>query len=321
MTASKAERRPPFRLAGTDVPAGRRKRIDIPAGRLVTGTGMAMPAVVIHGRHPGPTMWMSAAIHGDEVNGVRIIERVNASLDPKVLRGTVVAVPVVNVFGFVNESRYLPDRRDLNRLFPGSPRGSLGARLAHLFMEEVVSPSSFGIDFHTATNHRVNPPQIRADLDDPETLRLARAFGAPLTLHARLRDGSLREAAGSLGKPVLVFEGGEAHRFDEQVVARAAAGARRVLAAADMIEPDPNGTPTTVELRSAQWIRARRAGMFQAAVDVGQAVEEDAVLGYVSEALAPRRAIVRAPQAGFVVGLALNPLVNRGDALVNLGSP
>jgi predicted deacylase len=307
-------------LAGTEVPAGRRRRVDIPAGRLVTGTGMAIAAVVVHGRRPGPTVWLSGAIHGDEVNGVRIVERVVAALDPKTMAGTAIAVPIVNVFGFVNESRYLPDRRDLNRLFPGSRRGSLGSRLADLFMSEVVSRADYGIDFHTATNHRVNPPQIRADLDDGETLRLARAFGAPLTLHARLRDGSLREAAGSLGKPVLVFEGGEAHRFDEHIISTAATGTLRVLATTGMIETAPEPT-STVELRSAQWVRARRAGMFHAAVEPGESVGEGTILGYVAEALASRRAVVRAPQAGHVVGLALNPLVNRGDALVNIGSP
>lgn len=282
---------------------------------------MAMPALVVHGRRPGPTVWLSAAIHGDEVNGVRIVERVVADLDPKTLSGTVVGVPVVNVFGFVNESRYLPDRRDLNRLFPGSPRGSLGSRLADLFMAEVVSPADYGIDFHTATNHRVNPPQIRADLDHDETRRLAGAFGAQLTLHARLRDGSLREAAGSLGKPVLVFEGGEAHRFDEHIIDEAVAGTLRVFAATGMIDQESVPGPQTVELRSAQWIRARRAGMFHATVGPGQAVVEGDVVGYVAEALARRRAVVRAPTDGYVVGLALNPLVNRGDALVNLGSP
>jgi len=156
-------------VAGTAVSSGRKRYFEIPVGRLATGNELGLPVCVIHGAHPGPRVWLSGAIHGDEINGVDIIRRVIEQLDPGELRGSVIAVPIVNVFGFINQSRYLPDRRDLNRSFPGSPRGSLAGRIAHLFMKHVVSNCSYGLDLHTGSNNRTNLPQIRADLSDDET--------------------------------------------------------------------------------------------------------------------------------------------------------
>ena len=184
-----------FAIGNVRVRAGSTKEVELPITRLVTGGDVSLPVRVVHGREPGPTVWVNAAIHGDEVMGIEVIRQAVATLSPRTLRGTLVAVPVVNVLGFMTGDRYLPDRRDLNRSFPGSARGSLASRIAHLFMTEVVSKCDVGIDLHTASDRRTNLPQIRADLDDPRTRSLAEAFGAPVMLHARLRDGSLRQAA------------------------------------------------------------------------------------------------------------------------------
>ena len=200
-------------IAKEIVRPGEFRRLDLPVSRLATQTLLSLPVTVVNGIEPGPKLWLSAAIHGDEINGVEIISQLLAKIQPDKLRGTIIAVSIVNVFGFIEQSRYLPDRRDLNRSFPGSEKGSLASRLANLFMREVVAHSTHGIDLHTAAVHRLNLPQIRANLEDEATYRCAKAFGAPLMMHATTRDGSLRQAATKKGIPVLLYEGGGSTAF------------------------------------------------------------------------------------------------------------
>ncbi|MDH3343556.1 MAG: succinylglutamate desuccinylase/aspartoacylase family protein, partial [Gammaproteobacteria bacterium] len=202
-------------INGITIAPGTRKTIDLPTGRLYTHTPMSVPVHVVSGKHAGPRLFVSAAIHGDEINGVEIIRRLLKLPALKRLHGTIIAVPIVNVHGLINHSRYLPDRRDLNRSFPGTEKGSLAARLAYLFMKEIVAKSTHGIDLHTGALHRNNLPQIRANMDDEETERLALAFNAPVIISSNLRDGSLRESAADYGIPMLLYEAGEALRFDE----------------------------------------------------------------------------------------------------------
>ena len=312
--------RAPFELGGISVRAGSRKEIGLPITRLVTGDEVSFPLRVIHGRADGPTIWLSAAIHGDEVCGVEIIRRVMEQLDPRALRGTVIAVPIVNVYGFINGDRYLPDRRDLNRSFPGSPRGSLAARIAHLMMTEVVAKCTVGIDLHTGSDHRTNLPQIRADLDDDETRRLAETFGAPVVYHAKIRDGSLRHAAAEAGATVLLYEAGEAWRFDQWAIDAGVRGVRRVLTELDMVDP-PEGDVATVaaEVRKSGWVRAGRTGIVRIEADLGAVIEQGDRLGVISDSFGKRLNIVKANRAGIVIGRTEAPLVNRGDALVHIG--
>ena len=205
-------------IAGTEILPGTTHKLELACTKLYTDTTIGIPVFVKRGKRPGPILFLSAAIHGDELNGVEIINRVIHSKRLTNLRGTLIAVPVVNVYGVISQSRYLPDRRDLNRSFPGSPRGSLAARLAHTFLEEIVKQSDYGIDFHTGAIHRTNLPQIRANLDDQETSELAHAFGVPVLLNANLRDGSLRQCAADMGTRILLYEAGEALRFDLDIV-------------------------------------------------------------------------------------------------------
>ena len=305
-------------VGGHEVRPGTADHFELPIGRLVTGTDMALPVRVVHGAEPGPTAWLNAAIHGDEVGGVEVITRVLAGLDPATVRGTLLAVPVVNVWGFVGGDRFLPDRRDLNRSFPGSPTGSLAAQIAHLFMTEVVDRCSVGIDLHTASDNRANLPQVRADLDDPETRRLAEAFGAPVMVHARNRAGTLRQAAGRRGATVLLYEGGEALRFDAAAISAGVDGVCRVLAAIGMVDgPTAPGQPS-VESRTTGWVRAGRSGILHLAVDLGDRLERRQVLGTIDDAFGNAVAAVRANRAGTVVGITRSPLVNRGDAVAHL---
>jgi hypothetical protein len=314
-------RNDPITVGGQVVAPGRRARIDLPFAKIPTGSQESLPVAVINGRRPGPHVWLSGAIHGDELNGVEIVRRVMRLLDAKTLRGAVIAVPIVNPLGFIIESRYLPDRRDLNRAFPGSSRGSTASRLAHLFMREVVSQCSLGIDLHTASNHRVNIPQIRADTHHAATLRVARAFGAPFIIHARVRDGSLRQAATELGATVLVYEAGEAHRFETDAIEAGVTGVMRTLRSMRMVDIRLPRAGTTKVMRRTRWVRARRGGLANITVELGQEVTKGDVVATISDAFSTRPTAATALSSGFVVARTLRPLVNSGDALVHIASP
>lgn len=307
-----------FRIGEHQVERGARIRLELPAARLATGSPLGLPVEVVHGLRPGPRVWLAAAIHGDELNGVEIIRQVLSECSPRRLAGTLVAVPIVNVFGFITESRYLPDRRDLNRSFPGSARGSLAARIAHLFMKEVVEGSQVGIDLHTGSADRTNLPQIRADLSDGETRELARAFGAPIVIHSGLRDGSLRAAAGARGARVLVYEGGEPRRFNRSAIDAGVTGTLRVLAALGMRRNSPSPPGPILESRKTAWIRAGRSGLFRAEVEPGDRVEKGQRVGLIKDAFGDQALRVKARTGGVVIGLSLQPHVNRGDALMHV---
>lgn len=293
-------------------------RLELPFGRVPTGATESLPVAVINGRSAGPNIWVSAAIHGDELNGIDIVRRLLRELDAKSLRGAVIAVPIVNPLGFITESRYLPDRRDLNRAFPGSRRGSTASRLANLFIEEVVSQCSVGFDLHTGTNHRTNVPQIRTDIEDEACMKLARAFAAPFTLGAKQRKGSLREAAADMGAAVLVYEGGQAHRFDQGVIDRGVVGVMRSLRSLGMIDARlPRGRPTRV-IEKSRWVRARKGGLAEMLVDLGDRVREGQPVTAISDAFGTRPTQVKATKDGWIISRTLRPLVNSGDALVHI---
>jgi hypothetical protein len=309
----------PFRFAGAEIAPGRRRNLEIPAGRLPSGSVLHLPVEIVHGLGRGPTIWLSGAIHGDEIVGVEIIRRVLHEVDPSRLAGVLVAAPVVNVFGFVTGSRYLPDRRDLNRSFPGSRTGSLAARLARLFMDQVVARCSFGIDFHAGSDDRTNLPQVRGDLDDPDTRRLASAFGAPLMIHSRPPRGALRHAVLRARKRVLLFEGGEPRRFSPGAVAVGAAGTLRVLQALDMIEDAPAAPDRPpLESRATYWVRAPRGGIVRLDVELGDRVGPGTRIGSIWDPTGRDETPVPSRRGGVVLGRTVNPLVNRGDAVVHL---
>jgi len=306
-------------IAGVTTAPGARTDFSIPLARLLTGTRLDLPVCVVHGARPGPSLWLTAAIHGDEINGVEIIRQVLGIVDPVRLAGTLIAVPIVNVFGFIEQQRYLPDRRDLNRSFPGSVRGSLAARLAHVLMHEIVRRCEYGIDLHTGSRHRTNLPQVRGDLDDERTRQFALAFGAPTVIHSRLRDGSLREAATRVGVHVLLYEAGEALRFDQQATRTGVRGVLRALCFLRMWKKGRlRAMPEPFEASGSRWIRARRSGMLHLEVALGAGVVPDQRIGFLTDALGGRLTVVRSPFEGLVIGHTTNPLAHRGDALVHI---
>ncbi len=312
-----------FTIAKTVVAPGSRMTLDVPVTHLHTHTPITMPVHVVHGKRDGPRLFVSAAVHGDEINGVEIIRRLLRRPDLTKIRGTLVAVPIVNVFGFLQHMRYLPDRRDLNRSFPGSQRGSLAARLAHLFMSEIVTHCTHGIDLHTAAVHRTNLPQIRINIDDPESKRLARAFGTPVIINADVREGSLREVASAKGIPTLLYEAGEALRFDEVAIRAGLRGIVNVMRELEMLPRRKTGKKTrvparSVVARSTYWLRAPEAGILRALTKLGARVKAKDVLGVVSDPFGEKDTELRSPVSGIVIGRSMIPLVNEGEALFHI---
>jgi len=311
-----------FSIGGVGVAPGETRRIEIPVARLFTQTMLSLPVTVLHGARPGPRVWLDAALHGDELNGTEIIRRVLARVKPARLRGVLVAAPVVNVFGFIQQSRYLPDRKDLNRSFPGAPGGSLAARIAHLFLQEVVSRCTHGVDLHTGSLHRSNLPQVRGNLDDPETLRCARAFGGPLRIHMKAVPGSLRDACVKRGIPILVYEAGEPLRFNEDAIATGVAGILRILAELRMLHGRRPPRPSrTIEARATRWVRCPRSGILHVGVALGERVSKGGSLGFVTDPFGASLLPLRAPRDGIVIGCTKNPLVSRGDAVFHFALP
>ncbi len=310
----------PVRVGQETVLPGELRRIEIPAARLPTHTMLHLPVTVVNGRRDGARLWLSAALHGDELNGMEIIRRVLAQIDPRKLNGLLLAVPVVNVFGFINQSRYLPDRRDLNRSFPGSTGGSLASRLARLFMTEIVARCTHGIDLHTAAPPRTNLPQVRANLDDPETRRCAEAFAAPVMMNSSAPKGALRAAAARRGISVLLYEAGEPLRFNTDAIRQGIDGVRRVMAALGMTRPRTKPAPPTVEASRSTWVRAQQSGVLYLDARLGQAVEAKQRVARITDPFGDAAIDVRAPYAGMVIGHTNNPLVHRGDAVLHLAS-
>ncbi len=312
--------RAPFEIGDTEVQPGRSAHVEVPVSRLITGAQISMPVTVLHGKNDGPTVWINAAVHGDELNGVEVVNRVLADLKPKEMNGTLLAVPVVNVHGFMNGDRYLPDRRDLNRSFPGSAKGSLASRLAHIFMTEIVNRCEIGIDLHTASDNRTNLPQIRANLDDPRTRELASVFGVPLMMHSKAGAGTLRKAAGKAGTLLLLYEAGEPLRFNKLAIDNGVDGIRRVLRHLEIADWDGPARSTAEMSRSSRWMRASKSGVLRMNVDLGDVVEERQVLGTIIDAFGKKLGTVRSTRAGLVIGRTLYPLCNKGDALVHIAS-
>jgi predicted deacylase len=309
-------------IAGVRIKPGDRVSIDIPLPSFYTHSSVNMPVHVVHGRKPGPVLLVSAAVHGDEINGVEIIRRLLASKSVNRIKGTLIAIPVVNVYGFVSKSRYLPDRRDLNRSFPGSEKGSMAARLANVVMTEIIPHCTHIVDLHTGAVNRENLPQIRARLvDDPDLEKLARAFGAPVILNAELLEGSFRAAAHANGIGVLLFEAGEALRFDEVAIRSGVRGLLEVMTELGMRgKTRKQRKVEAMVANTSRWVRAGQSGILRSLVATGSRVEVDEVLAYISDPLGENNEQLISPVDGIIIGKTNLPLVFAGEAIFNIAS-
>ncbi len=312
----------PVTVAGVSVEPGTRRDLAPTASESFTGDRTTLPLTVLNGAEDGPRIFVTAAVHGDELNGIAVCRHLLEAVDIEHLRGSLVIVPIVNVLGVQIGSRYLPDRRDLNRSFPGSHTGSMAARIARLLLEEVIIGSDVGIDLHTAANHRTNVPQIRIATDDSRSLALATTFGAPFVLDAKLRPGSLREAASARGVPVLTYEAGGPLRFDEDAIDTGVRGVLRVLRALDAIDDAPEPThEAPMILHESRWLRAERGGVLEMHVATGDHVSAGQPLWTTSSPLGAERSSVDAEEEGFVIGATTLPLVQPGQALLHVALP
>ena len=314
-----------FVLGGNEIEPGTKKVILFPAPNINMQVKIDIPVHVFHGVKPGPKIFIISTLHGDELDSIEIMRRVHQHITVKHLRGTIITIPVVNIYGIMLQTRYLPDRRDLNRSFPGAKKGTLATRLAHGLMTEVVSHCDYGIDLHTGAYGRINMPQLRADFSAPGTKKLARFFNAPVILDSKQRDGSLRQAASQLGIPIIVYEGGEALRFNELCIRGGLRGVLSVLHHLKMLKfthPNIVKKSKSVITDTSRWVRAPASGLIEPVRDVlARHVKKGELLAYVHDPYLINPSIkITAPFEGIVVGQALKAMATEGDALFHIAS-
>ncbi|CEG55561.1 succinylglutamate desuccinylase/aspartoacylase family protein [Legionella fallonii] len=304
------------------VRAGTHKTIFLPMPKLYDWTPISLPIHVINGPEEGPTLCITAAVHGDEINGVEIIRRLLKKKGLKRINGNIIAIPIVNVYGFLYQERYLMDRRDLNRSFPGNSKGSLASILAGIISKEILTQSTHAIDLHTGSNHRFNLPQIRANLDMSGIEDLARAFNVPVILHSSFRDGSMREYANEQGIPLLVYEAGEALRFHELSIRTGINGILSVMLALEMIKPGKYHLKKCVPTisRNSYWLRAPTSGILRHIKKAGDKVTKGQVIAIIANPTSTEEYKLKSPLSGIIIGENMLPLVHSGQALFHIAS-
>lgn len=309
----------PLTLLGSEIPPGTYQRLGWSATELFEGVPISSPVLVVNGTLPGPTLCLAAAIHGDELNGIEMVRRVMHGLNPQKLSGSVVGVPIVNLQGFRRGSRYLPDRRDLNRFFPGNPNGSAASRIAYSFFTEVVRNCDALVDLHTGSFERANLPQLRADLRDPDVVTLTQGFGATVILHSDPADGTLRGAATAAGIPTVTLEAGGPSELELEEVMHGVKGIETLLNTLGMVRKTRLwGDPEPVYYRSV-WVRANRGGILLADVSLGSSVQRGDLLGTITDPMTNSSTNLYAPFSGRVIGMARNQVVMPGFAAFHVG--
>lgn len=308
-----------FPFAGREIAPGESAELRLPVSELYTAEPLSLPVTVVRGTRPGPSLFLTAAVHGDELNGVAVIRSLLIDHDLTSLAGTLVAVPVVNVPGFLTQSRTLPDNRDLNRSFPGNAEGSFTARLAHRVFEGVVRRSDYGIDLHTAGGDRANYPHVRTDLSDPVTAELASAFGTPVVIHGAGPEGALRRVASRAGVPTIVYEAGSSRVFERRFIDVGITGVLNVLRHLGMLDDgSPEPPPLSLEVKKSSWLRAEAGGILDLKVSLGEAVARGQVISVNTNPFGRERSQLTSPAGGIVIGLTRSPLVHPGDAVCHL---
>ncbi len=307
------------KIADQEIRPGEFKEIKINIARLPSHTQIDTPVYVSRGTEDGPVLALMAGMHGDEINGLEIVRRILDSDLHRPKRGTVLCMPIINVYGFLNYSRDVPDGKDVNRSFPGSKSGSLASRVAWHVTHQIIPFIDYGIDFHTGGAMRTNYPQVRAVLADNKNAELAQAFHAPFTLDAPFRPSSLRKEAAKKGKNIIVYEGGESLRFDTHAIEEGIAGTLRLMKHLNMIDWAPEPREENRIIWSSSWVRAKYAGLFQSAVQCGKMVHKGEWLGTITDPFGEFKHRVVSPHTAYVIGMNNCPVVNAGDALFHLG--
>ncbi len=310
-------------VGGEAVQPGETKLLKINIDRLPTGTLIDIPVYVFNAKKPGPTILVQAGLHGDEINGIEIVRRMLAEKRFKVKKGAVIAVPILNIFGFIHFSRDVPDGKDVNRSFPGTKTGSMASRIAYHYLTQIMHQIDYGIDLHTGGGQRHNFPQIRYTQEDVESLKLAEVFNAPISFSSKLIRGSFRNAAYRMGKPTVVFEAGESMRFDDSAILEGMQGILNVLKHFEMIpktEPKYTERTGTIHMEHRKWLRAPTAGMFIPEVTNGSEVKKGQILGTITDTYAKHSKKIKAPFNGYLFCINHQAVVNQGDALFHIGA-
>jgi predicted deacylase len=307
-----------LRIGGKIINAGEAQEILLKISEFYTAQPVNIPVTVVRGAEEGPRVFLTAAIHGDELNGVEIVRRIMTELDPNQLKGTVLCIPVLNRWGFLNHSRYLPGRRDLNRYFPGNPEGNLAARVAQKIFAEIVQQSEFGIDMHTAAVGRTNLAHIRGDMDHEKVRRMAKAFGTEIIIDQPAAGGTLRSAATRAGVPTIILEAGETLRFQRSMVSKGVQGVKNVLGDLGMIPWTAREPSFQVIVKVSEWIRAERGGIVDIRVRPGDLIYEGNEIAVVSTPFGREVTTLRSPLTGLVIGITTIPLVQPGDAICHI---
>jgi len=306
-------------IADQSIRPGEFKEININIARLPSRTQIDTPIYIYRAPEEGPVLALTAGMHGDEINGMEIVRRIIDLGYNKVKKGTVLCMPVINVYGFLNYSREVPDGKDINRSFPGSKTGSLAARVAYHMTHDIIPFIDYGVDFHTGGAMRTNYPQVRCVMQEEKNAELAAAFNAPFTIDSPFRPHSLRQTAAKKGKNIIVYEGGESVRFDQFAIEEGVNGTLRLMKHLGMIDSAPEQKAENKIIWNSSWARARTAGLFQNAVQCGELIQKNQIVGTLTDPFGEFKEQIKSPSTGYVVGLNNNPVVNAGDALLHIG--
>ena len=308
-------------ILGKEILPGKGAQLNLDVARLHTRTPILVPVIVERAKEDGPTVLLMAGLHGDEINGIEIVRRFLRKKLHKPTKGTIICLPVFNIFGFLNVKRELPDGRDLNRSFPGSAKGSLASQFAYHFMKEIAPHCDYIIDFHTGASQRNNFPQIRCVMSDPESMELARVFNPPFIINSSLIGKTIRESMIKMKKMVLLFEGGMANNIEEMVVEEGLNGTKRLIAHLGMrnYKIDTSKEREPVVLKESRWLRAPNSGMFQALVKNGAQVDRGTILAVVTDPYGNFEKKIKSPISGYVICANESPVVFKGDAIIHIG--
>jgi len=303
----------------TKILPGEEKQIFAQIAKLPTRTPIDIPIIVSRSHEDGPTLLLMAGMHGDEINGVEIVRRMIVNKYHRPLIGSVICIPILNIHGFINFSRQVPDGKDVNRSFPGTRYGSLASQIAYHLRKDILPQIDCGLDFHTGGSRINNYPQVRAMLDNPLNLELTKAFAPRFIIHAKFRDKSLRKEADKLNKSILVYEGGESLRLRKNAIDQGVNGALRVMKHLGMRKDAPAPDDESIMIRSSTWVRARGAGIYHSFVRSGEEVKEGARIGLITGPFGEFELPVKSSVNGHIIAVNNNPVVNRGDALMHIG--
>lgn len=306
-----------------NIKPGESKEVSFDVAKLHTSSTVNVPIIIERSKKPGPTVLFTAGIHGDEVNGVEIVRQLIAKGINKPKCGTVICIPVINIFGFINLKREFPDGRDLNRSFPGSAEGSLASRVAHKLMHEIVPNVDYILDFHTGGSGRFNAPQVRIIRENKQLNDLAKIFGAPFVLYSRNLNKSFRNSCYKLGKPMLLFEGGKSFHIDDVVTNSGVNGAKRILHHLGMLSTKfkvSKPKKDCVFINESRWQRANLSGMFKASIAISTKVKKGDVLGNITDPYGKLNHFVKAEKTGYIINVNESPIVYQGDALFHIST-